>query len=76
MQIAMELETDNQCDGTRALWDEGVAHVCFAIGVIMLYKSGRKTLLLRRVIVSIARYHMCLVSFPLTSVSAHTFSNH
>ena len=72
----MKLKTDNQCDRTRVLWGEGVAHVRFAIGVIILYKSDRKPFLLWRVIVSTARYHMCLVSFPRTSVSVHTFSNH
>jgi len=72
----MELKTDNQCDGTRVLWGEGFAHVRFAIGTIMLYKSDRKPLHLWRRIVSTARYHMCLVSFPRTSVNLHTFSNH
>jgi hypothetical protein len=72
----MELKTDNQCDGTRVLWGEGVSRVRFAIGVIMLYKRDRNPLILWWVIVSTARYHMCLASFPRTSVSVHTFSNH
>jgi hypothetical protein len=42
IQIIMELKTDNQCDGTRVLWGEAMAHVRFAIGVIILYKSDRK----------------------------------
>jgi hypothetical protein len=69
----MELKTDNQCGEMRAIWDEGVAYVRFAIGVIMLHKSDHNPLLLWLIIVSIARYRMCSARLSHTSVRVVLF---